>query len=151
MPRGARTLPAACIRELEAAELILHAGDFVAASVLEQLRRFGPVEAVHGNMDSPALAAALRAERVVEVAGARIGMVHDPGPQAGREERLRHRYPGCHAIVYGHTHLPQLTRHGDCWILNPGSPTERRRAPARTMLLLGVRGRALEPELVELA
>jgi predicted phosphodiesterase len=81
---------------------------------------------------------------------ARIGMVHAAGRAGGREERLVRRFPGCDAVVYGHTHSPQVSRHGDCWILNPGSPTERRRAPARTMLVLGVRGRALEPELVEL-
>jgi putative phosphoesterase len=80
MPRGARRLPPACAGELEVADLIVHAGDFVAASVLEELRQFGRVEAVHGNMDDAELAAALPAERVVEAGGARIGLVHEPGP-----------------------------------------------------------------------
>ena len=78
-------------------------------------------------MDEPALKAVLPKERVVEAAGARIGMVHIPGPRAGREERLLERFPGCDAVVYGHTHVPQVERHGAVWILNPGSPTERRR------------------------
>jgi uncharacterized protein len=94
------------------------------------------VEAVFGNMDEPALQAALPERRVVEVDGVRIGLVHVPGPRAGREERLLSWFPGCAAVVYGHTHLPQVERHRDAWILNPGSPTERRRAPARSLLVL---------------
>jgi putative phosphoesterase len=151
MPRGARRLPEACLRELERAELILHAGDFVAASVLEELRAFGPVEAVHGNMDDAELAAALPAERVVEIAGARIGLVHEPGPARGREERLRQRFPRCEAVVYGHTHLPQARRHAGVWILNPGSPTERRRAPVRSLLVLNVEAGEIRPRLVEIS
>jgi hypothetical protein len=136
---------------LRGADLVLHAGDIAAASALEELRALGPpVAAVHGNVDEPALRAALPETRVVEVGEARIGLVHAAGPAAGREERLARRFPDCDAVVYGHTHLPQVARQGDCWILNPGSPTERRRAPARTMLVLSVRGRELTPELVEL-
>ena len=71
-------------------------------------------------------------------------------PTAGREERLRARFPGCRAVVYGHTHVPQVERWDGVWILNPGSPTERRSAPARTMLELVLRGRKLAPALIEL-
>ena len=139
MPRGTRRLPEACVERLRGADLILHAGDLVAESFLEELRAYGPpVEAVHGNMDEPALRASLPQERVVEVGGVRIGMVHIPGPRAGREERLVARFPGCAAIVYGHTHLPEVTREGDVWILNPGSPTERRKGPHRAMLELDI-------------
>jgi uncharacterized protein len=77
-------------------------------------------------------------------------MVHIPGPSAGRAARLRARFPGCDAIVYGHTHLPDMARDDGAWIVNPGSPTERRRAPARAMLLLHVVGAAIEPEPVDL-
>jgi uncharacterized protein len=75
MPRGARRLPAECLRRLENAELILHAGDFVRTAVLEDLGRLAPVEAVAGNMDEPALMELLPERRVVSVARARIGMV----------------------------------------------------------------------------
>ena len=68
----------------------------------------------------------------------------------GREARLAARFPGCAAVLYGHTHLPQVEQHGGAWILNPGSPTERRPAPARTMLELRIAGGRLVPELVEL-
>ena len=97
---------------------------------------------MYGNQDEPALKQTLPLERVVEVEGARIGMVHIPGPAAGRAARLRARFPGCDAIVYGHTHLPEMSRDDGVWILNPGSPTERRRAPARAMLVLTVNSAA---------
>jgi putative phosphoesterase len=151
LPRGSRALPEECLRRLRAADLILHAGDVVSAAALEQLRSLGPrVEAVHGNMDEPALKEALPKELVVEVGDARVGMVHIPGQAAGREARLIARFPGCDAVVYGHTHVPQVERVEGAWILNPGSPTERRRARAHTMIELRARGRELEPKLVVL-
>jgi hypothetical protein len=137
------------VRELEAAELIVHAGDFVAVSVLDELEAFGPVAAVHGNMDDAALQAALPATRVVEVDELRIGVVHDGGGRAGRAERLLRRFPACGAIVYGHSHLPEVSRYAGVWILNPGSPTERRRAPTHTLIRLEVAGGEARPQLVE--
>jgi uncharacterized protein len=101
-------------------------------------------------MDEPALREALPRERVVEFAGTRIGMVHIPGPRAGREARLAAWFPGCDAVVYGHTHVPEIERFEGLWILNPGSPTERRAAPVHSMLRLTVRGGRLTPELVTL-
>jgi hypothetical protein len=151
LPRGSRTLPDECVRRLRAADLILHTGDHSSLESLEQLRSFGPpVHAVHGNADEPVLHELLPAELVVEVGRARIGMAHVPGPRAGREERLRARFPDCDAIVYGHTHVPQVERVGGVWVLNPGSPTERRSSPVRTMLELRVDG-GIEPVLVRLA
>jgi putative phosphoesterase len=151
MPRGARVLPAACVERLRAAELILHGGDVVGASFLAELEALGPpVLAVAGNMDEPTLQRSLPVERVVEADGARIGMAHVPGPAAGRAERLVARFPGCAAVVYGHTHLPEVTDAGGVWVLNPGSPTERRRAPERTMLELEIEAGAVRPRLVRL-
>jgi putative phosphoesterase len=136
------------VRLLEQAELVLHAGDFVSGALLEQLRRFGRLEAVHGNMDEEPLRHALPKQLVVEVGKARIGMVHDPGPRKGRADRLAARFPDCDAVVYGHTHWPEASRHERMLILNPGSPTERRRSPAASFLLLRVEGGTIEPELV---
>src|ERR687887_2660279 len=108
MPKGSRALPPACVERLRAADLILHAGDLVTASFLAELEALGPpVAAVHGNVDEPALRERLPAERVVEAAEVRIGLVHVPGQSMGREERLAARFSGCQAVVYGHTHLPQ--------------------------------------------
>jgi putative phosphoesterase len=151
MPRGSRRLPEACVARLRAADLILHAGDVVAASVLEELAALGPpLHAVHGNMDEAALQRSLAETLIVEVAALRIGMTHDPGPRTGREARLVRRFPGCAAVVYGHTHEPQVEREAETWILNPGSPTERRRSPGHTMLVLDVREGKIRPELVRL-
>jgi putative phosphoesterase len=150
LPRGARRLPDTCLQELDAADLIVHGGDFVTASVLAELEELGPVEAVHGNMDEAALTAALPKRRVVEVEDARIGMVHIAGPRAGRQARLAAAFPGCEAVVYGHTHVPEVSQHEGVWILNPGSPTERRGAPTHAMIVLEVAGETIEPRLLTL-
>jgi len=151
LPRGARALPDECLRLLRGADLILHGGDFVSSAFLEELRALGPpVEGVQGNMDEAALKESLPVERVVEVDGARIGMVHIAGPRARREARLAARFPECDAVVYGHTHVPQVERFQHLWVLNPGSPTERRTAPVHSMLVLTVRGGRVTPELVTL-
>lgn len=150
MPRGTRRLPKECVKRLEEAELTLHGGDIVGAPVLEQLRSLAPVEAVAGNMDHAELLAILPERRVVEVGGARIGMVHIGGPATGRAERLAESFPGCNAVVYGHTHVPEVTRVGEVWVLNPGSPTERRSAPAHSMLMLEVEAGEIRPEFVPL-
>jgi len=129
----------------------LHGGDFVTVAFLDELRATGrPVEAVFGNMDEPALKESLPKQHVVEVEGARIGMVHIPGPAAGRAARLRAKFPGCNAVIYGHTHVPEVLRDAGIWILNPGSPTEKRKAPSHAMLVLEVEARRIEPRLVEL-
>jgi putative phosphoesterase len=151
LPRGARALPDRCVELCRCADLLVHGGDVVSLAFWEELRALGPpLEGVYGNMDEPVLRELLPKQRIVEVEGARIGVVHIPGPRLGREERLAARFPGCHAVVYGHTHVPEVARHGEVWILNPGSPTERRKAPVHAMLVLEVDGEEIRPELVEL-
>jgi len=131
MPRGGRVLPAAHLR---AADAILHAGDLMEASVLEELRALGPpVHAVRGNVDSAVLQARLPLTAVVSVAGARIAMIHDAGAADGRLDRMRRRFPDADAVVFGHSHIPLHEERGGFQIFNPGSPTERRRAPHHTM------------------
>jgi putative phosphoesterase len=138
------------VRELERADLILHAGDFLARAVLDELRELAPLEGVHGNMDDAELKALLPGRRIVEVAGRRIGMVHDAGPAAGRAARLVAAFPGCDLVVYGHTHLPELVRHDGVLILNPGSPTERRRAPSHTMATVVIDAESLDTNICSL-
>src|SRR5690349_2536834 len=136
MPRGSRRLPDECVRLLYEADLILHAGDVTTAGVLDELRELGRVEAVHGNADEPALRETLPERRVVTAGPVRIGMLYDAGPRAGRLGRLLAAFPGCDVIVYAHSHLPEATRVEETWIVNPGSPTERRRGPFRSMALI---------------
>jgi uncharacterized protein len=136
LPKGRRALPAACIERLQAADLILHVGDFVRADVLRQFEALGEVLAVHGNVDDDELRRLLPVERVVAPAGGpRIAMIHDAGPAAGRLARMRRRFPDVDAVVFGHSHLPvhEIDAASGCQLFNPGSPTERRRAPHRTM------------------
>jgi putative phosphoesterase len=151
LPRGTRALPEECVRLIVSADLVLHAGDFVSAQVLQELEKLGPsVVGVCGNMDEQALKQVLPKQRVVEVEDVQIGMVHDPGPRERREARLAARFEDCGAVVYGHTHVPQVERFQHLWVLNPGSPTERRSAPAHSMIVLSVKGTRITPELVTL-
>jgi putative phosphoesterase len=151
LPRGSRSLPEACVERLRAADAILHAGDFVELSVLEELRALGPpVHAVRGNVDSAELQALLPAARVVKAAGARIAMVHDAGPSSGRLARMRRRFPAVDAVVFGHSHIPLHEEDGGFAIFNPGSPTERRRAPRHTMGLATVQDGRVAFELIAL-
>ena len=151
LPRGSRRLPDACVELLRRADLILHLGDVSTLAALDELRTLGPpVEAVHGNADEPALRRELPRDLVVEAAGLRLALTHIPGPRVGREARLLARFPGADAILYGHTHVPQVGQHAGVWILNPGSPTERRRAPARSLLVLELARGQIRPELVAL-
>lgn len=130
---------------------MLHAGDFVSVHFLEDLKKLGPpVAGVCGNMDEQALKQMLPRQRVVEVGNVQIGMVHDAGPRVRREARLAARFEDCGAVVYGHTHVPQAERFQHLWVLNPGSPTERRSAPAHSMIVLSVQGTRITPELVTL-
>jgi uncharacterized protein len=153
MPRGGRRLPDACVERIAAADLLLHAGDLMTVEVLRDLEAIGPpLVAVHGNMDSAELRRLLPAERIVEAEGVRIAMVHDAGPRSGRLERMRRRFGDrADALVFGHSHMPLHERAGDGFqIFNPGSPTERRRAPSHTMGMARAKGGSLEFELVEL-
>lgn len=144
MPRGKRALPEGCVKALRAASLILHVGDLTSRKVLDQLAGYAPVEAVHGNVDEPELVALLPGRRVVETAeGLRIGLVHDGGRAPGRHERLSGWFPGCDVVVYGHTHAPEVVRHRGVWIVNPGSPTERRRSPSHSLAVVQGRDPAL--------
>jgi uncharacterized protein len=153
MPRGARRLPDACVERIAAADLLLHAGDFVTLAVFRELEAIGPpVVGVHGNVDSAELRRLLPAERVVEAGGARIAMTHDAGVRPGRLERMRRRFDGrADAVVFGHSHLPLHERARDGFqIFNPGSPTERRRAPTHTMGLARLEDEQVRFELIEL-
>ena len=153
MPKGARELPPRCVELLEQAELIVHAGDFSSEQVLDRFEAFVPeLVAVHGNVEAPEVRRRLP-ERTSFVLGAHeVGLVHDAGPRAGRPARMRRLFPAASAVIYGHSHIPLHERDESGFqIFNPGSPTERRRAPAHTMGLLDLDPEGeLRFELVEL-
>jgi putative phosphoesterase len=152
LPRGHRRLPGACVQRLGSADLILHAGDLSRVAVLEALSDLGPpVQAVYGNVDEPALRDRLPAALELDLAGVTVAMTHDAGPAGGRLERLRRRFPSAAAVVFGHSHLPLHETSADGFqIFNPGSPTERRRAPGHTMGVARVGDGRVSFELIDL-
>lgn len=117
------------------ADAILHAGDVLEAVHLEDLARYAPVHAVRGNNDRTLEDVPEQLE--VDIAGVRIGMIHDSGPAEGRAERLHSRFPEADVVVFGHSHIPwNATGVGGQLLFNPGSPTERRRQPHPTAGIL---------------
>lgn len=146
-----RRLPAALLEAASQADAVLHAGDLTGHEVLDVLGSCAPTHAVLGNNDYE-LKEHLPECLHVEVAGTSITMVHDSGPTSGREARLKRWFPDAGLVVFGHSHLPWNAPGLDGqWLLNPGSPTERRRAPSHTMAWVRVVDGVLQrPELVDL-
>jgi uncharacterized protein len=145
MPKGGRVLPPRCVELLREADATLHAGDFFALETLREIESLsrGPVHAVHGNVDQPDLRKLLPEAIELDLGGTTVAMIHDSGPSKGRMGRIRARFPGADAVVFGHSHLPLHEEEDGFQIFNPGSPTERRRAPRHSMGLLRVEsGRA---------
>jgi len=118
---------------MRAADLTVHAGDLSETSVLAELRELGPVVAVHGNVDSAELRRELPESLSLDLDGATLGVIHDAGPTKGRLDRMRIRFPDADAVVFGHSHMPLHEEREGFQIFNPGSPTERRRSPSRSM------------------
>ena len=145
MPRGSRELPARCVELLRAAELIVHAGDFSGAAVLDRFEAFeAPLVAVSGNVEDAEVRRRLPERTVFEWQGHRIGVIHDAGQKDRRLERMRTAFPDADAVVFGHSHIPLHEQAADGFqIFNPGSPTERRRSPERTMGTLDEAGSEL--------
>jgi len=134
LPRGGRRLPEECIERIASADLVIHTGDFWRLQAYEEIAAIGPpLVAVYGNVDDAELRDRLPERREADVAGVRIGLIHDAGPRRGRLGRMRRLFPDTDAVVFGHSHMPLLESEEGFQIFNPGSPTERRRAPARTM------------------
>jgi len=149
-PRRWRGVPSRVAEHLSTADLILHAGDVCTADVLDELSEYAPVRAVRGNNDGPDIAAWGAPDQLVtDVDGLRVGMIHDSGPATGRLLRMRRRFPDCVLVVYGHSHIPMDVSENGFRLLNPGSPTDRRRQPQGTLGVLEiVAGRLLDARIV---
>jgi putative phosphoesterase len=151
--RGARmALPDGLAPLLEGADVILHAGDLIDPAVLELLGRYGPVHAVLGNNDLQ-LRGVLPERVDLELDGVAVSMVHDSGAAVGRAGRLRRWFPDAEVVIFGHSHLPlNEPGHDGQRLFNPGSPTERRRAPTHTCGLLDIEaGHVVGLRLVDLS
>jgi hypothetical protein len=136
VPKRARDLPPEVWAAVDAADVVLHAGDWVDVPLLDALeRRAARLVAVVGNNDGPALRARLPEVAYAELGGVRFAVVHETGPAAGREARCAARYADADVLVFGHSHIPwDSTAPGGLRLLNPGSPTDRRRQPFKTYL-----------------
>jgi uncharacterized protein len=141
-------LPDRVWEEVRGADVVLHAGDVVGASLLDELRAAAPLHAVLGNNDT-SLVGILPDTVELDLEGARVGIVHDSGPRAGREARLHRRFPSAQVVVFGHSHIPWNAAGVRGQLLfNPGSPTQRRGQPHRTFGLLEIDDGSVRAEIV---
>ena len=138
LPTRAKALPDEVLRELDDADGAVHAGDWVDEATLETLLARSPlVIGVAGNNDGPGLHARLPEVARAEIEGVRLAVVHETGAAAGRERRMDAAFPGTDVLVFGHSHIPwDTTTPAGLRLLNPGSPTDRRRQPHRTFGVL---------------
>ncbi|MGW8926435.1 metallophosphoesterase family protein [Streptomyces rubiginosohelvolus] len=136
LPRRAKQLPGELLRAVEQADLVVHAGDWVDEATVDLLdHRARRLVGVYGNNDGPGLRARLPEVARFSEGGLRFGVVHETGPAHGREERCAVRYPDLDVLVFGHSHIPWDTQApGGLRLLNPGSPTDRRRQPHCTYM-----------------
>ena len=148
IPRRAKRLPDGFFPHLRRADLILHAGDLLEAWVLEELSSHAPVRAVKGNVDGPDVDLPETLE--FEFGGVPMAMIHDSGPKKGRRARIRRRFPDARVVVFGHSHVPFLEDDGELLLLNPGSPTDKRRQPEHTFALLRAAGGEVRAEVLTL-
>jgi putative phosphoesterase len=153
VPRRARHLPEVLWRAVEDADLVLHAGDWVDLNLYDELtRRARALVGVYGNNDGPELRAVLPEVARTTIDGVRLAMIHETGAATGREARADAAFPDTDVLVFGHSHIPwDTTSPRGMRLLNPGSPTDRRRQPAGTYLTaVADAGRLTEVTLVPL-
>jgi putative phosphoesterase len=145
VPQRAKDLPAEVWAAVEEADLVVHAGDWVDVRLLDELEaRSRQLVAVHGNNDHGELRRRLPEVATIEVEGLRLGVVHETGQSAGREQRMAAAYPDLDVLVFGHSHIPwDTTTATGLRLLNPGSPTDRRRQPHCTYQTATARDGAL--------
>ncbi|NIH79006.1 metallophosphoesterase family protein [Amycolatopsis viridis] len=136
VPKRARDLPDRVWAEVARADVVVHAGDWVDVALLDELEsRSRRLIGVYGNNDGPELRARLPEVARAELDGLRLAVVHETGPAKGREARCAREYPDADVLVFGHSHIPWDTEAPTgLRLLNPGSPTDRRRQPAHTYL-----------------
>jgi putative phosphoesterase len=142
LPKRAKDLPAEVWDAVDAADLVVHAGDWVDLPLLDALEaRSARLVACYGNNDGPALRARLPEVARAEVGGLRLAVVHETGGKEGRERRCSAAYPDVDLLVFGHSHVPwDSTTATGLRLLNPGSPTDRRRQPHCTYMTTTVTG-----------
>ncbi|MEU6644208.1 metallophosphoesterase [Saccharomonospora sp. NPDC046836] len=150
VPQRAGGLPEQVWREVEQADVVVHAGDWVDAGLLDELdARSRRVIGVHGNNDGPSLRSRLPEVARAELDGLRLAVVHETGAAKGREQRCARAFPDADVLVFGHSHIPwDSVADSGLRLLNPGSPTDRRRQPHCSYLTARIAdGRLTDVEL----
>ncbi|MFD1721767.1 metallophosphoesterase family protein [Amnibacterium endophyticum] len=134
VPKRAKALPDEVLRELDAADGVVHAGDWVDGATVDLLEARSPMLiGVAGNNDGPELHARLPEVARATFDGVRLGVVHETGAATGRERRMDAAFPDTDVLVFGHSHIPwDTTTPAGLRLLNPGSPTDRRQQPRCT-------------------
>lgn len=150
LPRGVQRIPDQVFRLFENTDLILHAGDFIEAHVLDELKAIGPVQAVLGNCDSAELARQLPVTTSISAGGITIGMIHDSGDRQRRRRRMAETFTGHRVVVFGHSHMPLIEDDGSLLLLNPGSACDPRQAKVPSVAMLEIADDKPTAELVEL-
>jgi putative phosphoesterase len=154
VPARARHLPEALLAAVDEADVVFHAGDWIDTATLDLLEaRAKLLVAVYGNNDGPTLQERLPLVARVELQSCRFAVVHETGPSQGRERRCEERFPDVDVLVFGHSHIPWDSQApGGMRLLNPGSPTDRRRQPFATFLTASLEaGKLVDVQLHSLA
>lgn len=150
LPARAKALPQVVIEELERADYVIHAGDYTTPQVLNVLEQSFLFSGVAGNNDGPEIEGRLGNKKLIQVGGFKIGIVHgDMGTGKTTLDRAMDCFKGeeLDLLVFGHSHIPYLKRHGNAWVMNPGSPTDRRRNLQYSYGIVEI-GTELNPELI---
>ncbi|MGY5487141.1 metallophosphoesterase family protein [Paenibacillus sp. ALE2] len=150
MPHRSKTLPSRLVRELKGSDFILHAGDWTDWFVYERLAEFAPVKGIAGNNDGTDIVERLGYQRIVEVQGKRIGMVHGHGWRGSTENIALNTFKGetLDCLIYGHSHIPVVKKIDDLLVLNPGSPTDKRGEDEYSFIVLTIEDGQMEARLV---
>jgi putative phosphoesterase len=148
MPRPRRELARSVLRELSRADIILHLGDYTRLSVAEELERYGPLIGIHGNNDDEDVRQNYPARRELEIDGKLVVMIH--GDVGGRTaiQAARAQSRG-DVVLFGHSHQAHIEWLDGRLLLNPGSPTDKRWSPFRSIALLEM-GETIEAKLLPL-
>lgn len=149
MPRCGRSLPLPLVQGLQGVDLILHLGDVTTWEVVAQFEAIAPFDAVAGNNDPPELWERFGRKKVLTAAGMRIGLIHGDGFRSTTRERAIRAFENeaVAMVLYGHSHSPDCSREGDLWVVNPGSPTDKRRQPHFSFALVTLHNGRIEPRL----
>jgi len=149
VPGAASSLPPVVFEIFKDVDLILHAGDIVELSVLDELRAMAPVEAVAGNMDGPEVHLKLPSKKVLTLHNFSVGLIHGKYKIDIQKEMIRKEFDDVDLIVYGHSHTPFWGNIDGIFYLNPGSPTDKRHAPYNSVAVLEL-GDELKADIIRI-